>query len=81
MGTNSYSVSYRFGGLGGLLAGLFGGGGCLFFVLAFLSAFPAWVTHVVVCFRHHDWGYLIAGGLFFPVAVIHGWGIWFGWWH
>lgn len=62
------------------IAGSMGGAGCLVFVLALLSMVPAWVTHVVVCFKDSEWGFLIAGALFFPVAVIHGWGIWFGWW-
>jgi vacuolar-type H+-ATPase subunit I/STV1 len=38
----------------------------------------AWITHVVVCLKAGTWGFLIAGAIFFPVAVIHGTGIWFG---
>ena len=26
------------------------------------------------------WGFLIAGAIFFPVAIVHGVGIWFGFW-
>ncbi len=40
----------------------------------------AWLTHVVTCFSDDRWGFLIAGALFFPVAIIHGIGIWFGAW-
>ena len=40
----------------------------------------AWVTHLVMCFSDDRWGFLIAGALFFPVAVIHGTGVWFGVW-
>lgn len=49
-------------------------------VLLMLSAIPAWITHIVVCIRNEQWLFLIAGALAAPVAVIHGWGIWFGWW-
>lgn len=45
-----------------------------------LSAIPAWFTHVYVCFTNEQWGFLIAGAIFAPVAVIHGWGIWLGVW-
>jgi hypothetical protein len=40
----------------------------------------AWVTHIIVCIKVMAWGFLIAGALVFPVAWIHGTGIWFGWW-
>ncbi|WP_085696307.1 hypothetical protein [Pseudomonas sp. B26(2017)] len=40
----------------------------------------AWITHVAVCFKSASWGFLIAGALFFPVAIVHGTGIWFGFW-
>lgn len=40
----------------------------------------AWITHVGTCFVEQAWGFLIAGAIFFPVAVVHGTGLWFGWW-
>jgi len=40
----------------------------------------AWFTHVVVCIKAAAWGFLIAGAIFFPIAVIHGTGKWFGAW-
>ena len=40
----------------------------------------SWVTHVIVCIKVGSWGFLIAGAIFVPVAVIHGTGIWFGVW-
>lgn len=40
----------------------------------------AWVTHLYVCFTEHAWGFLIGGAIFFPVAWVHGTGIWFGVW-
>jgi hypothetical protein len=39
----------------------------------------AWVTHVVVCLKTASWGFLIAGAIMFPIAWIHGTGIWLGW--
>jgi hypothetical protein len=38
----------------------------------------SWLTHIVVCLGAGKWGFLIAGAIFFPVAVVHGTGIWFG---
>ena len=40
----------------------------------------AWLTHVIVCLQAAKWGFLIAGALVVPIAVIHGTGIWFGAW-
>ncbi|WP_158811367.1 hypothetical protein [Beijerinckia sp. L45] len=49
--------------------------------LAFgLLAFAGWCQHLYTCFNEHLTGFLIAGALFFPVAVVHGWGIWMHWW-
>lgn len=44
----------------------------------FLACFAAWITHVVVCISTAAWGFLIAGAILFPIAVIHGVMIWFG---
>ena len=49
-------------------------------ILLALSVIPAWVTHVVRCITNEQWGFLIAGALAAPIAVIHGWGIWLGAW-
>ena len=46
----------------------------------YLWLFASWITHIVVCIKKAAWGFLIAGALVFPVANIHGTGIWFGWW-
>jgi hypothetical protein len=40
----------------------------------------SWLTHVIVCIKTASWGFLIAGALRFPVAVVHGTGLWFGAW-
>jgi len=50
------------------------------FILCGLSAVGGWVTHIVHCIKTEEWGLLIGGALFAPIGVIHGWGIWFGWW-
>jgi len=39
----------------------------------------AWITHIVVCLKAGTWGFLIAGAIFAPIGVIHGTGLWFGW--
>ncbi len=52
--------------------------GCAGVLLGIASA-AAWLTHVVVCLKAGLWGLLIAGAIFFPVGIIHGIGIWFGW--
>jgi hypothetical protein len=41
------------------------------------TAFAAWITHIIFCFEHDRWGFLIAGALFFPVAIVHGVWLWF----
>lgn len=49
--------------------------------LAFgLASLAAWLTHLYVCFNTARWGFLVAGAIFFPIAIIHGIGIWFGFW-
>ena len=40
----------------------------------------AWITHVVTCLSDGSWGFLIAGAIFFPVAWVHGTGVWIGLW-
>ena len=35
---------------------------------------------VFVCFSDDRWGFLIAGAIMFPIAIVHGVGIWFGFW-
>lgn len=51
----------------------------IFVLLIILWGAASWITHVVVCLKTASWGFLIAGAIFFPVAMIHGTGIWFGW--
>lgn len=46
----------------------------------FLWLVASWITHIVVCLKTASWGFLIAGALAFPIAVVHGTGSWFGAW-
>lgn len=48
--------------------------------LFFLSIPAGWLTHLFVCFTEQAWGFLIAGAIFFPIGIFHGWGTWFGIW-
>lgn len=40
--------------------------------------FAAWLTHVIVSLSEGSWGFLIAGAIFFPIGIVHGVGLWFG---
>lgn len=54
--------------------------GCLYVILVLSSliiGFSAWVTHIIYCFSHGAWGFLIAGAMAFPIGVIHGIYLWF----
>lgn len=46
---------------------------------ALFTAMAAWVTHVVVCIKTTSWILLIFGIVVPPIGLIHGFGIWFGW--
>jgi hypothetical protein len=50
------------------------------YIVALLSATAAWVTHIVVCIKAASYLFLIAGAVLPPIGVIHGYGVWFGWW-
>lgn len=47
-------------------------------VAVVIGCIAAWMTHVVVCLMAGKWGFLIAGAIMFPIAVVHGVMIWFG---
>jgi hypothetical protein len=36
----------------------------------------AWLTHIITCFSEGLWGFLIAGAIFFPIGIIHGFWLW-----
>ena len=45
-----------------------------------LLMIASWFQHLYTCFSDERWGFLIAGAIFFPVAIVHGVGIWLGLW-
>lgn len=49
-------------------------------ILGIVVCAAAWLTHVFTCLADGEWGFLIAGALAFPIAIVHGIGIWFGFW-
>lgn len=49
-------------------------------LVVFLACVAAWVTHIITCLSDEKWGFLIAGALAFPIAIVHGFGIWLGVW-
>lgn len=56
------------------------GGALLAWIVLVISCVAGWITHVVICLKGGMWGFLIAGAIFFPIGIIHGWGHWFGAW-
>jgi len=42
-----------------------------------VACVAAWLTHVITCISAAAWGFMIAGAIFFPVAIVHGIYIWF----
>lgn len=49
------------------------------FFLVWVLSVAAWLTHIIYCLSHDLWGFLIAGAIAFPIGIIHGIGLWFGW--
>jgi len=45
-----------------------------------LVMLAAWVNHIVVCFNERAWGFLFLGAALFPMGIIHGAGVWLGFW-
>lgn len=37
-------------------------------------------AHLYRCFTHDQWVFLIAGAIFFPISIVHGWGVLLGIW-
>lgn len=52
----------------------------LFFGLLAAWQFAAGVTHVNACIRTASWEFLTVGLGLFPIAVVHGTGVWLGAW-
>jgi hypothetical protein len=41
-----------------------------------IACFLAWLTHVFTCFAGGMWGFLVAGAIFFPIGILHGFYLW-----
>ena len=52
----------------------------MWYLIFFVAFAAAWLTHVIDCLANGQWGFLVAGAIFFPIAIVHGIGIWFGFW-
>ena len=52
----------------------------LIWIVITVSTIPAWFTHVFVTIQAEQWIFLLAGAIFAPIGVIHGYGVWFGVW-
>ena len=39
---------------------------------ALFSCIIAWFWHIFECFESGLWGFLIAGAIFFPIGILHG---------
>lgn len=50
------------------------------YIVIWALTFGAWLQHVVFCIQHEKWLFLVAGAICAPVGMIHGWGIWLGFW-
>lgn len=48
-------------------------------LLLILLTIPAsWLTHVWVTLLTGQWGFLIAGAIFPPIGIVHGFMLWLG---
>lgn len=57
----------------------FMGIGCLLWIAVIVIVIVGEVSHIVHCIHTEQWLLLFAGAIAVPVAVIHGWGLIFGW--
>jgi hypothetical protein len=56
----------------------FNGIGCLTALALFIATFGAWLQHLYTCFVTETYLLLIAGAVFPPIGILHGWAIWLG---
>jgi hypothetical protein len=42
-----------------------------------ITCLIAWLTHIFTCFSQAMWGFLVAGAIFFPIGILHGFYLWF----
>lgn len=46
-------------------------------VFVTLTLVGAWLNHIFTCFAEGLWGFLVAGAIFFPIGIFHGFWLWF----
>ena len=67
------------GTFGELFKDLFFGVGSIAMIIAIPAGlFIAWLTHIIHTIQNEEFIFLVAGAIFFPIAIIHGIGLWFG---
>lgn len=49
----------------------------VFLVLGLMSVI-SWFVHVYTCIQEEAWGFLVAGAIMFPIAIVHGLGVMLG---
>lgn len=47
-------------------------------IILVLISIAAWFTHVIKCLMVGKYILLLAGGIIFPIGIIHGVGVWLG---
>jgi hypothetical protein len=47
-------------------------------LLIVVWAVASWFTHVIFCIKSSSWVFLLAGAIFFPIGIVHGTGVWLG---
>jgi hypothetical protein len=57
-----------------------GAGMFLLWLCFSLAPALAWFTHIYVCFTDGRWVFLLVGAGVFPIGVLNGFGVWFGFW-
>lgn len=52
-----------------------------FFATGFvLGMVGSWMTSFIYAIKHSEWVLLLVDCVFFPAGIVHGMGLWFGWW-
>lgn len=54
--------------------------GLVFAIVFGQLCFGGFAQHVYTCAQQENWTFLLSGSLVFPVGIVHGWGVWLGFW-
>ncbi len=49
-------------------------------LLAGAFCYSAWLTSIVFCAAAGLWPLLVASAIFWPIGIVHGFGVWLGGW-